>query len=291
MSRSPTLVANPPGFVVATFIESELKTAERIMAPASSHIDGTEANFPCGDVAILCRRCPEKSDANDDSAAVIYLSSDSAVLVVADGVGGGPAGHIASAIAVQTLVEFVSGADPIDDLRVPILDAIEAANREILELGIGAATTITVVQIQNGMCRAFNVGDSMTMLIGQRGKIKWKSLAHSPVGYAVESGMLDELTAMTHDDRHVISNYIGSQSMHIEIGPKQTLSRRDTIVMGSDGLFDNVHLEEIVQLARRGKPTQRVDSLASLATTRMRGSDQTLPGKPDDLTILLYTRS
>ncbi len=292
MSRSASTIAENVDAVVMAFIESDLEAAEQILAPdpgiSREHVP---TDHPCGDVAIVCRKCPGKTDPNDDSAAVIYLSNDSAVLVVADGVGGGPQGHKASAIAIETVIEHVSGAHAVDDLRVPILDAIEAANRDVLELGVGAATTIAVVQVQNGLCRAYNVGDSMTMLVGQRGRVKWKSMAHSPVGYAVESGMLDELSAMTHDDRHVISNYVGSQNMHIEIGPKQMLSRRDTIIVGSDGLFDNVHLDEIVQLARTGKPVDRVDSLARLATNRMHGSDSSLPGKPDDLTILLYTRS
>ena len=39
----------------------------------------------------------------------------------------------------------------------------------------------------------------MTIIVGQRGVLKWKSTPHSPVGYAIESGMMDEDEAMTHD--------------------------------------------------------------------------------------------
>jgi len=275
---------------VTKLIESNLLAPQLVSAPASDVPADTDSHSPHGQVAMICRRSPAKTDFNDDSAAVIYLSADSVVMVVADGIGGGPLGHKASAIAVETVVKQLGQADATQDLRVPILNGIEAANLEILEMGVGAATTVAVMQIQRGIARAFNVGDSMMLIFGGRGKMKWKSLPHSPVGYAVESGMLDESAAMTHDDRHVISNYVGSREMHIEIGPSQRLAPRDTIIVGSDGLFDNIRLNEIVELGRRGKPLQRVEKLTDLAMRRMSGNDGSLPGKPDDLTILLYTR-
>jgi serine/threonine protein phosphatase PrpC len=102
--------------------------------------------------------------------------------------------------------------------------------------------------------------------------------------------MLDEVTAMHHDDRHLVSNLVGCRDMHIEIGPTRTLAPRDTIVVGSDGLFDNLHLSEIIQASKSGKPMRRVQSLTEMATGRMLKCEAEAPGKPDDLTILLYTR-
>jgi serine/threonine protein phosphatase PrpC len=129
----------------------------------------------------------------------------------------------------------------------------------------------------------------MTLIVGQRGALKWKSTPHSPVGYAVESGMLDEADAMHHDDRHVVSNLVGSHSMHIEIGPSRTLAARDTVIVGSDGLFDNLHLAEVIRYGKSGKPIERISALDDLATSRMSQAEPDLPGKPDDLTVLLYT--
>ena len=242
-----------------------------------------------GNVVALCRRCPDKVEPNDDSAAVVQKISGAIVLIVADGVGGCPLGYKASAIAVEAVAESVQAADPTSDLRPAILDGIERANREILDLGIGAATTLAVVEIQDGKARAYQVGDSMTLIIGQRGAMKWKSTPHSPVGYAVESGMLDEADAMHHDERHVVSNLVGSHSMHIEIGPSRPLAARDTVIVGSDGLFDNLHLSEVIQHGKSGKPIERINALDKLATSRMSQSESDSPGKPDDLTVLLFT--
>ena len=152
-----------------------------------------------GVVIALCHRCPGRIDPNDDSAAVIQTSTGATVLVVADGMGGGPLGHKASAIAVELIAENVL-ASTGDDLRPAILDGIEAANEAILDLEVGAATTVAVVEIQQGRARGYHVGDSQSVIFGGRGAVKWKSTPHSPVGYAIESGMLAESDAMHHED-------------------------------------------------------------------------------------------
>ncbi len=242
-----------------------------------------------GHMAVLCRRCPDKIEPNDDSAAFIQTASGAIVMVIADGVGGCPLGYKASAIAVETIIEQVESVEPFCDLRPAILDGIERANREILDLGIGAATTLAVVEIQDRIARAYQVGDSMTLIIGQRGSLKWKSMAHSPVGYAIESGMLDEAEAMHHDERHVVSNLVGSRSMHIEIGPTRLLAPKDSVIVGSDGLFDNLHVAEVISLAKNGKPQNRIAALTDLATRRMNEHVDGQPGKPDDLAVLIYT--
>lgn len=122
----------------------------------------------CGRVIALCRKCPGKESPNDDSAAVVQTESGGVVLIVADGVGGGPQGHKASAIAVQAVADRVGLAQSTADLRPAILDGIEQANTHILELAVGAATTIAVVEIQDKTARSYQVGDSMSLVIGQR---------------------------------------------------------------------------------------------------------------------------
>lgn len=242
-----------------------------------------------GNIVAFSRVCPGKTEPNDDSAVVIHTACGAIVLAVADGVGGAPLGYKASAIAMHCLGESLSQPRLSSDLRPAILDGIEKANAEILDMGTGAATTISVVEVQNRVARGYQVGDSMALILGNRGAIRWKSMSHSPVGYAIESGMMDEADAMHHDERHIVSNLVGSRSMHIEIGPAVPLSPRDSVVIASDGLFDNLHLSEVITLARAGRPMDRMESLLRLATERMKQADAEHPGKPDDLAILLMT--
>jgi PPM family protein phosphatase len=242
-----------------------------------------------GRVVAFCRTCPGKEEPNDDSAVIIETECGATVLAVADGVGGCPMGYKASAIAVNSIVEHVEAAQPQSNLRSAILDAIEHANAEILDLGVGAASTISVVEIRDRVARTYQVGDSLALVIGQRGALKWKSLPQSPVGYAVESGMMDEAESMHHDERHLVSNLLGLKEMHIQVGPPRKLAARDTVIVASDGLFDNLRMDEVIALGRSGQPIDRVARLVELATERMKCTDPQLPGKPDDLSILLYT--
>ena len=147
------------------------------------------------------------------------------------------------------------------------------------------------MEISGHTARPYHVGDSVILVIGQRGKLKLQTVAHSPVGFAVEAGLLDEEEALHHHERHLILNAIGSAEMRIELGAPISLARRDTVLLASDGLTDNLSLDEIVELARKGPLDRAVVRLAALAHERMTAARSGHPSKPDDLSILLYRRS
>lgn len=242
-----------------------------------------------GRVVAFSHRSPVKDTPNEDSAAVFDIDPTSAVLVVADGLGGGPAGERASGLAVAALQEKLQNvASSGEQLRTAILDGIEDANQRIQAAEPNAATTLAVVEIQNGQARTYHIGDSTILIIGQRGRLKLQTVSHSPVGYAVEAGVLNEAEAMHHAARHVVSNVVGSLKMRIEIGPVIQLRPRDTILLASDGLFDNLHTDEIVQTVRKGNLHRAVEQLVRAAMTRMTQPDGSAPSKPDDLTIVAF---
>ena len=187
------------------------------------------------------------------------------------------------------MVDSIQDA-PNDDtsLRAAILNGIENANRAVSELGVGAATTLAVAEIRHRSVRPYHVGDSMILLVGQRGKIKLQTISHSPVGYALESGMLDETEAMHHAQRHVVSNVIGTPDMRIEVGSTVEMARYDTLLLASDGLFDNLHTDEIVERVRKG-PLERVMCiLVEDCHRRMHAPQSGQPSKPDDLTFAAF---
>jgi serine/threonine protein phosphatase PrpC len=128
----------------------------------------------------------------------------------------------------------------------------------------------------------------MILAVGQRGKIRLQTVSHSPIGYAVEAGFLEEREAMQHEDRHLVSNMIGASDMRIEIGPVVTLKPRDTVLLASDGISDNLHVEEIVNLVRKGPLDTVVRSLAVACGERMREENTETPSKPDDMTFIAY---
>jgi serine/threonine protein phosphatase PrpC len=219
------------------------------------------------------------------------------VLAIADGLGGHAGGERASRLAIETIQQSINatvGSDGFaqgDALRSAILNGIETANRSVRDLGCGAATTLALVEIQGRTIRSYHVGDSAVLVTGQRGKLKLQTISHSPVGYAVESGLMNEEDAIHHEARHVISNTIGSEQMRIEMGPHVELAPRDTVVLASDGLFDNLLPSEIVELVRSGPLEQAVTDLAEEAQRRMTSQLGSAPSKPDDLTVIAYRPS
>lgn len=262
-----------------------------------NHLETREV---AGGLAVIASRtAPEKSTPNEDNAAVIPVSDNQAVLVVADGLGGHAAGELASRMAVEHIeaalqqrAEESPGPLDAEQLRFAIIAGIERANEAIRELGTGAATTLCVAEIQDDVVRVYHIGDSVIMLVGQRGKIKFQTLAHSPVGYAIEAGLLNESEAIHHEERHLISNVLGSAEMRIELGPSRKMAYRDTLLLTSDGLLDNLLTDEIVARCRKGPLAKGVEQLMTDAFKRMeRGPNGSKPSKPDDLTIVAFRRA
>lgn len=241
-------------------------------------------------LAYSCRD-PDKLTENEDTVAVIPYGPGAAVLVVADGAGGLPAGKRASLTAVKALATSLQVAMTHTMLlRTAIISGIEDANAAVLALGNGSATTLTVITIEGRLARSYQVGDSEAIVIGQRGRIKLQTTAHSPTGFAVEAGFLDEREALHHVDRHLVSNFIGTTDMRIDVGAEVTMDLRDTILVASDGLMDNVHVDEIVNCVRKGPQHKAMDTVVALAAERMRQRKAGQPSKPDDLSVILFRK-
>ena len=245
-----------------------------------------------GQVVAFTGRSPDKDSENQDAVAIIPYGPDAAVLVVADGAGGMPAGRRASQTAVAALdLSLQLAASQTMLLRTAILDGIESANAAVLELANGSATTMTVVTIEGRIARTYQIGDSEALITGQRGAIRAQTMPHSPTGFAVEAGFLGEREALHHKERHLVSNFIGTADMRIDIGATVELRPKDTVLVASDGLTDNIHLHEIKDLVRSGPLAQALDAIIKLATHRMTAEPSRQPSKPDDLSIILFRKA
>jgi len=254
-------------------------------------VDERPGPFSFGDVVVHTSRSPDKETRNEDAAAILPVDEKRAVLVVADGVGGHPEGGRAAALAIRTLRKSVE-KELADDraLREAILSGFDRANAAVIERTPGGATTLAAAEIDDGSLRTYHVGDSAMLVFGGRGRIRHQTISHSPVGYAVQAGLLDEQDAMQHEDRHLISNCLGDPSMHVGMSSRIALRPRDTVLIASDGLFDNLHTEEIVQLMRRGPLEHSVRRVAALCIERMASGAEGRPSKPDDLTVIAFRR-
>jgi serine/threonine protein phosphatase PrpC len=262
----------------------------------SGQVESTE--FCGGIVANFSQRCPTRDTTpNEDAACLVEVTPALGLVAVADGVGGAVSGNKASRAAIERLIESCQNSKDGTEresrgLRAEILDAIELTNHDILSWGSGAGTTLTAVEICKGWIRAFHIGDSNALLISNRGNIKFATVGHAPVAQAVEIGLLDEDLAMVHEDRNLITNCLGSSEMKIEIGSGVKMAVRDTLLVASDGLFDNLNSQEVVSIISSGNLITKTKELSELAIQRMKSQSKAdTPSKPDDLTIICFRQS
>lgn len=291
--------------------------------------------FAGGVVAVCSQRRPTQPGKNEDAVLILPLGDQTGIIAIADGCGGMAHGERAAELALAGLARGLqralqagemlpaspaaagppAGPDPNGsqehgsaaggasrqrsvrpvNVRAAVLDGIELAERAVKALGMGSATTLSVVEIDQRLAgrtriRPYHVGDSSILLMGSHGRLKHQSNAHSPVGYAIQAGVLDEQEAIHHEERHLVSNVIGAHDAHIEVGPSRMMALRDTLLVASDGLMDNLHTEEIVEVARKGPLDQALQRLVDLATQRMCHPAADAPSHPDDLSIVLFRR-
>ncbi len=272
---------------------SDERTAEQAERPADGRREPLSfaREIAGGELVAYTAPAPYREDDNQDTIAAIPYGPAAAVLAIADGAGGMPGGRRASETAVKELeASLERSMQETMLLRTAILNGIEAANQAVRDLGNGGATTLTVVTIEGRIARTYQVGDSEAMIFGQRGRLKAQTTAHSPTGFAVEAGFLDQKAALHHAERHLVSNFIGTEGMHIDVGAPVRLNPRDTVVLASDGLTDNIHFDEIVEFTRKGPLDKALDAVVKRANRRMTVESKTLPSKPDDLSVMLFRK-
>jgi serine/threonine protein phosphatase PrpC len=260
-----------------------------IIAGADRHLEVLKLGSY--DLALYTKKNPERPSQNEDCMGFAVLPNGTLIVMVADGVGGSPKGAEASR-GVLTSIErqlrkLPEGDFSEDHVRNAVLNGIEKANVDLLNAAIGSRSTVTVCVVKGSVARSYQVGDSELLICGQKGRIKYQTGSHSPVGYAVQAGLMDAQTALAHPDRHFISNVVGEAAMHIEMGPKIELAARDTILVGSDGLYDNFTHQDLTNFVRIGRIEDVLDKLVNKLEQRLRAVDSPSPEiKFDDVTFM-----
>jgi len=227
-------------------------------------------------------------DRSEDAVLVLELPGGGCLLAVADGMGSGARAADAAAEIVDCLVSRAGTLGENGSSRIQVMDAIEEADERIRSWGVGAATTVVVAEIDGGNYRTYHVGDSEAVVTGQRGKLKWQTVSQSSVGYAQASGLLDPRDAMVHEERHLVDSVLGMPGMRVEVGERRPFAAYDTLVLGTDGLFDNLEMPEIVEIVRKGPLDAAAQALLERSRERMDHPRPDGPGKADDIAFLLY---
>ncbi|MGH8892341.1 MAG: PP2C family protein-serine/threonine phosphatase [Actinomycetes bacterium] len=116
------------------------------------------------------------------------------VLAVADGLGGHPAGDVASLTAVRSLDEAPlssdsSAEDVLDAVRAAHTAVVAAASQEPGRAGMGTTVVLAVVSDQSA--RIVHVGDSRAYLLDPEGGLEPLTRDHGMHGYLTQALGLD----------------------------------------------------------------------------------------------------
>ena len=165
-----------------------------------------------------------------------------ALAVVADGVGGAPAGDVASKLTVDGIARFynpLSGDNP----GAALAAAIKQANEAVFERSQsdpslrGMCTTVTAAAVLDSAAYIGQVGDSRAYL--KRGpEFRQITEDHSFVNDLVKRGLLDRKQARSHPNRNIITRVVGLKP---DIEPDVytiELRQKDELLLCSDGLTD-----------------------------------------------------
>ncbi|MGI8676763.1 MAG: PP2C family protein-serine/threonine phosphatase [Nocardioidaceae bacterium] len=173
------------------------------------------------------------------------------LLVVADGMGGGPAGDLASAVTVESVRTL--DAPPPADLLAALGDAVRRANDRLGEIVDsdpaveGMGSTLTAILAADGRVGLAHVGDSRAYLLRQ-GELRQLTHDQTLVQTLVDEGRISSDEARVHPHRSLILQVLdGRHGIKPDL-EMLTLQDGDRLLLCSDGLTGFVEDEHIADL-------------------------------------------
>ena len=206
------------------------------------------------------------------------------LFAVADGMGGHAGGEVAALTAVEALRAAFGGGRSTEGLAEAVRNANQAVwkrARERRDLH-GMGTTLTAVALVEvdgeELLAVANVGDSRAYLF-RDGELDQLTEDHSVPEELLRAGRLSPEEAAAHPQRNVLTRALGIDP-DVDIDCFEvTPYRGDRVLLGSDGLFNEVDDGEIASVLRRlDDPDAAARELVTLAR------DQ---GGNDNITVVI----
>ncbi len=194
---------------------------------------------------------------NEDRVSVRLAARNGHVervlLAVADGVGGGPAGEIASALAIETLEAAFDNVT--DEPLVLLANLFSAANARILDSGKqnhqtrGMACTLVAIIVQEGKMWLASIGDSRAYL--RRGDSLTRLTQDHSLGVDKEVTPKLRQLAVRRRIEHMLTRCLGGSSdPSPDLSGPMALKSEDLVLLCSDGLYGVVGEDELAAILR-----------------------------------------
>jgi|WetSurMetagenome_2_1015567.scaffolds.fasta_scaffold00458_19 PPM family protein phosphatase len=210
------------------------------------------------------------------------LLKKGALAIVADGVGGGPDGKLASSMAVEIIRTQYYNSDSVDH-SYALLSAMQHANNEIFRtagnelFNGGMSTTCTAVALVDGKGHLCHAGDSRAYLL-HSGEFRRISKDHTLVEDLVDEGIISKEEAANHPQRNIIVKALGFKPDITPDVESVPVEKGDTLFLCSDGVYGCVSDEEIVGELLDNQAESAGNRLIALALER---------GGKDNITLVI----
>ena len=185
-----------------------------------------------------------KTRFNNEDACFVMLHDK--VFVIADGVGGGNSGELASRTAVSEAANYILD-HPIDEckdekeLKAYLQNCVNDINRKVYQKSKahveneGMATTFVMAYMRNGNLYIINVGDSRAYIHRDKSLVQITE-DHTYVNSLIKAGLLSEEAAKTHEKKNMITRAIGVEEDIEADFFKLGMEVGDIILICTDGL-------------------------------------------------------
>ena len=221
------------------------------------------------------------------------------ILLLCDGMGGGPAGERASYLAVKTMktsiIEdfFLKELQATNGEYLDMLDKyIQKSHFHIYKEGMenenlyGMGTTIVAGVVLKNHLLLTHVGDSRCYSFSNKG-LKQLTKDHSLVQQYVDEGKITSEEAFRHPQKNIITRVLGpGNGAPVKVDKKDVpLGNGDLIMFCTDGLCGVLEKTEITEILKKNYKTKGTD-LKALANQLVEAACQ--KGGPDNISVCLY---
>jgi len=215
---------------------------------------------PGNEDSLIVLGCNRQYASQKPCCGTANLTNEDILCAVADGMGGGVAGDLASRYLIEHLLKFLprtfrmaanalypdylgSLGTIIDDAQSDLL-AKTAADPALH----GMASTLSIAWFTPDNLYIAHVGDSRIYLC-RNGSLTQLTRDHSIVGLLRSKRKLNEYQARTHPRRNVLLKVMGgnTQGLHPML-LAQSINKNDTILLCSDGLINGLWDRQIKDL-------------------------------------------
>lgn len=176
------------------------------------------------------------------------------LILVCDGMGGGPSGKAASVLAAKAITQYIMEQSGRLERKQLLREAILFANDAILEAvhknpaSRGMGTTVTALLINEQSAVVAHVGDSRVYQF--RGKRKvFRTTDHSLVFERVRMKQMTEEEARTAENSNIITQAVGSANGIRPDVVELPYEKGDRFMLCSDGIWGTFPEPELIRMA------------------------------------------